>query len=135
MNRIVIIRMVRKERANKMKEYFFAIVLLFGSLGANAQKNAQWSTQKANAWYERQDWLVGANFVPSTSINQLEMWQKETFDLPTIDRELAWAEDIGMNAMRVYLHDLVWKADAKGFKERGTHSDVGFVQRARQQRL
>ena len=110
-------------------------MLLLTGLGANAQNRAQWSTEQANAWYEHQDWLVGGNFLPSTAINQLEMWQKETFDLPTIDRELGWAEDIGMNAMRVYLHDLVWKADAKGFKERRTHSDVGFVQRARQQLL
>jgi hypothetical protein len=77
-----------------------------------------WTKEKANAWYKKQSWLVGANFLPSTAINQLEMWQAETFDPVTIDRELAWAAAIGMNVMRVYLHDLAWKADSAGFKKR-----------------
>ena len=78
----------------------------------------RWSVEKANAWYAEQPWLVGCNFVPSTAINQLEMWQADTFDPDTIDKELAWAADLGMNTVRVYLHDLAWEADANGFKER-----------------
>lgn len=77
-----------------------------------------WSKEKANNWYKQQGWLVGADFLPSTAINQLEMWQAETFDTVTIDKELNWAASIGMNVMRVYLHDLAWKADAVGFKNR-----------------
>lgn len=77
-----------------------------------------WSKEKANKWYEEQGWLVGANFNPSTAINQLEMWQAETFDTASIDRELGWAADIGMNTMRVYLHDLPYEADAEGFLAR-----------------
>ena len=42
------------------------------------------------------DWGFGANFYPSTAINQLEMWQEDTFDPETIDRELGFAEKIGM---------------------------------------
>jgi hypothetical protein len=61
---------------------------------------------------------VGCNFIPSTAINQLEMWQEATFDPQTIARELGWAADIGLNTVRVYLHDLAWEADAEGFKER-----------------
>ena len=53
-------------------------------------------------------WRFGANFIPSTAINQLEMWQRETFDPITIKRELAWAAAIGMRVMRVYLHDLLY---------------------------
>ena len=60
-------------------------------------------------------WRFGGNFTPSTAINQLEMWQAETFDLPTIDRELGWAEKIGMSVMRVFLHDLLWVQDRDGF--------------------
>lgn len=63
-------------------------------------------------------WRFGANFIPSTAINQLEMWQEETFDPETIDRELGYAEKIGMNIMRVYLHDLLWEQDAPGFLRR-----------------
>src|SRR5690606_8779091 len=73
-----------------------------------------WSAEKANEWYEKQDWLVGANFNPASAINQLEMWQKETFDPERIDLELSWAEDLGMNTMRVYLHDLVYRDDPDG---------------------
>ncbi|MFT4093714.1 MAG: cellulase family glycosylhydrolase [Niabella sp.] len=77
-----------------------------------------WTEEKANIWYKEQPWYVGANFLPSTAINQLEMWQKETFDTATIDRELGYAESLGMNIMRVYLHDLVWQNDQQGFYDR-----------------
>lgn len=78
----------------------------------------RWTAERANAWYQSQPWLVGCNFIPSTAINQLEMWQAETFDLATIERELTWAAGLGMNTLRVYLHDLAWEADAAGFKRR-----------------
>jgi len=78
----------------------------------------RWSEEKANAWYAKLPWLVGCNFTPSTAINQLEMWQADTFDPETIDRELGWAADIGFNTVRVYLHDLLWEDDAEGFKKR-----------------
>jgi hypothetical protein len=78
----------------------------------------RWTTEKADAWYARQPWLVGCNFIPSTAINQLEMWQAETFDPQTITHELGWAAGLGFNAARVYLHDLPWLQDAAGFKRR-----------------
>ena len=78
----------------------------------------RWSEEKANAWGENKPWLRGANFNPSTAINQLEFWQAETFDPETIDRELGWAENIGLNCMRVYLHHVAWEVDKAGFKER-----------------
>lgn len=82
------------------------------------EPRAIWSKEKAKEWYSKQPWLVGANFNPSTAINQLEMWQEETFDPETIDKELGWAEDIGMNTMRVYLHDLLHKNDPEGLYKR-----------------
>lgn len=78
----------------------------------------RWSTEQAQAWYDAQSWPVGANFYPSTAGNQLEMWQADTFDPQTIDRELGYAADIGMNMMRVYLHDLVFHADRRGLFDR-----------------
>ena len=78
----------------------------------------KWSKEKANEWYSKQEWLVGANFNPSTAINQLEMWQASSFDSATIDKELGWAQEIGMNTMRVYLHDLLWQQDSTGFLAR-----------------
>lgn len=82
---------------------------------------ARWTKERANAWYEEQPWLVGCNFIPSTAINQLEMWQEQTFDPETIDRELGWAADLGFNTVRVYLHDLLWEADEAGFGDRIEH--------------
>ena len=81
-------------------------------------EDGRWSEERANAWYARQGWLAGADFVPSTASNQLEMWQASTFDPDTIDRELGWAEGVGFNVMRVFLHDMAWKADPSGFEQR-----------------
>lgn len=77
-----------------------------------------WSVEKANKWYNEHRWIIGANFIPSTAINQLEMWQAETFDPKTIDRELGYAEGIGFNTMRVFLHSVAYGADPEGFKKR-----------------
>jgi hypothetical protein len=77
-----------------------------------------WTTQRANNWHSRQPFLVGSNFIPSTAINQLEMWQADSFDLPAIDRELEWAESLDMNTMRVFLHSLLWQQDSAGFLKR-----------------
>jgi Cellulase (glycosyl hydrolase family 5) len=96
-----------------------AIALLFASGESIAQTQSQrWIEAKANDWYEHQPWIVGSNFIPSNAINQLEMWQSETFDPQEIDRELGWAEGLGMNAMRVFLHDLLWQQDSAAFIKR-----------------
>lgn len=78
----------------------------------------RWTVSRANAWYTQQPWLVGSNYVPKSAINQLEMWQAGTFDPKEIDLELSWAEAMGMNTMRVFLHDLLWQQDAAGFQQR-----------------
>ena len=83
-----------------------------------AQPSQRWPEDKANAWYEQQPWLVGANYIPASAINELEMWQADTFDPKQIDKELGWAEGLGMNTMRVFLHDLLWQQDTAGFKQR-----------------
>jgi hypothetical protein len=77
-----------------------------------------WSTAQANQWYSSKGWLRGCDFIPSTAINQLEMWQAETFDTATISRELGYAQSIGLNCMRVFLHHLAWQQDPGGFKMR-----------------
>ena len=77
-----------------------------------------WTKEQANEWYKDKGWLRGCDFIPSSAINQLEMWQAETFDTATINRELGWADSIGFNSMRVYLHHLAWEIDSAGFKDR-----------------
>jgi hypothetical protein len=81
---------------------------------AFAQQAERWSEQRARDWYAGQPWLVGSNYNPASAINQLEMWQADSFDPKRIDLELGWAESLGMNTMRVYLHDLLWQ-DPEGF--------------------
>ena len=73
----------------------------------------KWTEKQSNTWYSQQPWLVGCNFLPSSAINQLEMFQEDTFDQKTIERELDWAKDLGFNSLRVYLHDLLWSEKEK----------------------
>lgn len=94
------------------------LVLLACTLSVTANARERWSIAAANHWYEAQPWYVGSNYIPANAINQLEMWQAETFDPVTIEKELGWAEGIGMNAMRVFLHNLLWEQDPAGFKRR-----------------
>jgi len=81
---------------------------------------ATWTVAAAAQWHAQQGWVVGGNYITSNAINQLEMWQAETFDPARIDAELGWAQGIGMNTMRVFLHDLLWQQDPEGFRKRVT---------------
>lgn len=118
---------------NDMRHLFFYSTLAFLSLACSApdkgreETGAQntlappaqvWTVEQANAWQDEVGWLVGCNFLPSTAINQLEMWQEDTFDPETIERELGWAADLGFNSIRVYLHDLLWEQDSAAFLDR-----------------
>jgi hypothetical protein len=78
----------------------------------------RWSVERINSWYDELPWLVGCNYYPATAINQIEMWQASTWDPDRIDLELGWAADMGMNTLRVYLHDLVWADDEEGLYQR-----------------
>jgi len=108
-----------------MKKHLLFLVIA-GSLAFTAcqekqvakTSNARWGEEKAQQWGNENGWLRGSNFNPSTAINQLETWQAESFDTATINRELGWAQGIGMNVMRVYLHHLAWEVDNNGFKKR-----------------
>lgn len=105
----------------------FFILVLTTAVPAQQAKTAvlktsvpgkMWTPEKAAAWYQEHEWLTGANYLPANAINQLEMWQAETFDPALIDKELGWAQSIGFNTMRVFLHSLAWKQDPQGFKKR-----------------
>ena len=88
------------------------------TIAAPAHAREIWTKAEAHSWYERQPWLVGANYNPASAINQFEMWQAETWNPAEIDKELGWARSIGMNTMRVYLHNMLWENDAPGLKRR-----------------
>lgn len=104
---------------NSTRTFILIELLLVGNLGAHGARaqTTRWTEQEANDWYAREPWLVGSNYIPRSAINQLEMWQEATFDPAQIDQELTWAESLGMNTMRVFLHDLLWQQDARGFQK------------------
>ena len=103
-----------------MRARFLVFLLAVSvAVGQTPQDAAgRWSEAKAQAWYDRQPWLVGANFVPSDAINEMEMFQPATFDPALIDKELGMGESVGMNTMRVFLQDQLWLNDPQGFQHR-----------------
>jgi len=107
---------VREAAVKRSSCAILMLILAFSSLGFAVA--SRWSEEKANSWYQQQPWLVGSNFIPASAINELEMWQADTFDPQEIDKELGWAQGLGMNTMRVFLHDLLWQQDAAGFRHR-----------------
>ena len=99
-----------------MKKLILAALLL--ALATPCAARERWTPAEANAWYAKQKWLVGSNYIPADAINQLEMWQEASFNPAQIDKELGWAQGMGMTTMRVFLHDALWQQDAPGFKKR-----------------
>ena len=95
------------------------------ALAVPASARERWSETQARDWYAQQKWLVGSNYIPADTINQLEMWQAASFNPTQIDKELGWAQAMGMTTMRVFLHDALWQQDAPGFKKRiGVFLDI-----------
>ena len=92
-----------------------AVIATLALLCPAALARERWTADRANAWQRDTPWLVGCNYGPAYAINQLEMWQAETFDPAAIDRELSWAEGLGFNSVRVFLHHLLWEQDSQGF--------------------
>lgn len=106
----------------KFVKYFrpmtMLVCFLLACLNSLSAETSRWTEERARTWYEQQPWLVGSNYIPEDAINQLEMWQAESFNPSQIDKELGWAEGMGMNTMRVFLHDLVWQQNPTAFKQR-----------------
>ncbi len=107
----------------KITAYLFLLLFAFSCKPEENRKNSsrhydRWSVTEINEWYNKQGWLVGCNYIPSNKVNQIDMWQAESYDPVIIDKELAMAEDLGFNVVRIFLHDLVYKQDSEGFKDR-----------------
>src|SRR5690606_1872629 len=104
----------------------FSIVAIFSLFACNngservesESPRGIWTAEEANAWQAKHGWLIGPNYTPANAINQLEMWQEDSFDPEVIDKELGWAAELGMNTARVYLHDLLYEQDSTGFIRR-----------------
>ena len=97
---------------------FLSLIFIQCQKSPSPVADYRWTEERAWQWHNENGWMVGTNFNPSTSINQLEFWQEDTYDPETIERELEWSAELGMNMHRVYLHNLLWDQDSLGFLER-----------------
>ena len=97
---------------------FISLIFIQCQQTSPSVKEVRWSEERAWQWHKEYGWMIGSNFNPSTSINQLEFWQEDTYDPETIERELEWSAELGMNTHRVYLHNLLWDQDSLGFMKR-----------------
>lgn len=107
-----------RRRLTRIITILCVVVAALLLIEARPQEKIRWNRELANQWYAGEPWLVGSNYIPSYAANELEMWQADTFNPERIDTELGWAEGLGMNTMRVFLHDLLWEQDKEGFKSR-----------------
>jgi len=95
-----------------------SVELTTPKIAADTLQSRRWPEEKINAWYNNNPWPIGCNYIPHYAINQLEMWQEDSFDEAVIDKELSWAASLGFNTIRVFLHHLLWVQDDKGFLDR-----------------
>lgn len=79
----------------------------------------QWTPEEANSWYKKLGWLRGCNFIGSDCANRLDMWQsyKSEEKLATADRELALADKIGFNTVRLWANFDVYYAEPESFMD------------------
>jgi len=80
--------------------------------------SSRWTKEEAKEWRDAHGWLMGVNYTPAYAVNMLEMWQADTYDEIAIDRELGWAAGIGINTIRVFLHDVVWNQGPQAYLDR-----------------
>ena len=105
-----------------MKNLLIGIAVCL-TLPALAGRTGPWTKEKAWEWYAGQPWIRGCNYMPASAANRVDQWQElgceERFE--EVERELALAEEIGFNAMRIIVGVQgfgVWFADHDGFMER-----------------
>jgi len=111
---------------NQILYVLLAAILLLAACNntATEQGSLVWTQQQAGEWYADKGWIVGCNYTPYNAINQIEFWSEDTFDPETIDRELGWAEEIGFNSLRVYLHYLVWARNPRAMKDERANGNI-----------
>lgn len=107
-----------RRTALKLPLFATAVAALPQLPRAGAAEPGRWSADRATKWYQAHGWLVGTNYIAASAVNQLEMFQPETYDLQRIDGELRIARLMGFNTVRVFLHDQLWAQDRTGFQDR-----------------
>lgn len=114
-------------RHKKMKKAIIiaAATVLAGAISASlcgckkeCEANGRWTAGRANEWYEDKEWPVGCDYIPAYAGNQLQMWDAATWNPEAVERELGWAEDLGFNSVRIFLHHKLWESDRNAFFSR-----------------
>ena len=82
--------------------------------------NGQWTKEQAWEWYNALPWIRGCNFMSSDCCNRVDQWQEFGFEerMATTDRELAAAQELGFNSVRLILEFAVWDQEHDGFMKR-----------------
>jgi len=70
---------------------------------------SRWSLEKASTWADRCAEVRGCNYIPMNCVNSTAFWQ--SLDEKLIDRELGWAEDIGLNSLRIFIQYMVYESN------------------------
>ncbi len=63
--------------------------------------------------------LRGFNYTPSTAVNDISFWRD--YDEGLVERELTYAQRLGLNSARPFLAYVVYEHDRKSFLNRLTH--------------
>ena len=87
--------------------------LTIHTTGVNASE--RWTKAQAQAWSEANPWFCGFNYIPANAVNYTAMWDKTNFSPEVIERELALAEEVGLNCARVVLQYAVYAENPKHF--------------------
>ena len=103
----------------------FAILVAVAMLAMPlfAERQGPWTKERAWEWYRAQPWIRGCNYMPASCANRVDQWQElgceERF--AEMDRELAVAESIGFNTLRILVELQgfgVWLEEHDGFMDR-----------------
>lgn len=102
------------------KQFIISLIsfLLVFAVDSQTKENTpgvRWSKDKAEEWYKNQGFLCGVNYIPSNAINYTAMWDPTGFSPKLIDKELALAQSIGLNCVRVVLQYVVYEKTPKEF--------------------
>ena len=77
----------------------------------------RWSEAQANAWYAKHHGSSAATIFRECDQSVGDV--ASGYVRSSANRQgVGWAEGLGMNTMRVFLHDLLWSQDSAGFKQR-----------------
>lgn len=79
----------------------------------------RWTAEEATEWYEAFPWIRGCNFIGSDCAGRIDMWQSYRSEehFATAERELALAEKIGFNSIRLLVEFDVWYQEHDAFTE------------------